>query len=230
MMFHAAPGEVVAYSDDDILFYPGWLEAQLRILDSFPRTGMVSGIPVRQEFRDCDTNAIAAYVAAVPEISVKRGHFIPNEWAREFAVSFGKDPSRCDTTPDYEEVILNHHGVSAYATAVHFQYVAPKAVILQALSTNFESRLMREPVRAVDQRIEALGYARLSTTSRYVRHIGNLVSPELTPDLQTLGLADHATLWTPPRPVARRFARRSSLVLQRLRNWHYFARNYDRPR
>ena len=47
ILFNAAPGEVIAYSDDDIFFYPGWLEAQLEILDGFPQAGMVSGAPVR---------------------------------------------------------------------------------------------------------------------------------------------------------------------------------------
>ena len=42
-MFSAAPGEVIAYCDDDVLFYPGWLEAHLEILDGFPQVGMVSG-------------------------------------------------------------------------------------------------------------------------------------------------------------------------------------------
>ncbi len=47
ILFNAAPGEVIAYNDDDILFYPGWLEAHLEVLQLFPQVGMVSGAPVR---------------------------------------------------------------------------------------------------------------------------------------------------------------------------------------
>jgi hypothetical protein len=32
LLFQAAPGEIIAYSDDDILFYPGWLGASLEVL------------------------------------------------------------------------------------------------------------------------------------------------------------------------------------------------------
>ena len=46
ILFNAAPGEIIAYHDDAIFFYPGWLEAHLKILEAFPQAGMVSGLPV----------------------------------------------------------------------------------------------------------------------------------------------------------------------------------------
>jgi glycosyltransferase involved in cell wall biosynthesis len=42
-MFSTAPGEIIAYSDDDVFFHPGWLDAHLEILETFPKAGMVSG-------------------------------------------------------------------------------------------------------------------------------------------------------------------------------------------
>ena len=47
MMFNSAPGEVIAYLDDDVFVYPGWVSEQLEILNTFPNVGMVSGDPVR---------------------------------------------------------------------------------------------------------------------------------------------------------------------------------------
>jgi glycosyltransferase involved in cell wall biosynthesis len=35
-IFGSAPGQIVAYSDDDVFFYPGWLDAHLEILRAFP--------------------------------------------------------------------------------------------------------------------------------------------------------------------------------------------------
>ena len=46
--------EIIAYHDDDIFFYPGWLEAHLQILDGFSQAGMVSGLPVRNAAPGCD--------------------------------------------------------------------------------------------------------------------------------------------------------------------------------
>ncbi len=53
ILFNAAPGEIIAYNDDDIFFYPGWLEAHLEILDSFPKAGMVSGAAGAQCCQAC---------------------------------------------------------------------------------------------------------------------------------------------------------------------------------
>jgi GT2 family glycosyltransferase len=46
-LFASAPGKIIAYSDSDVYFYPGWLEACLNLLDTYPNVGMVTGIPLR---------------------------------------------------------------------------------------------------------------------------------------------------------------------------------------
>ena len=33
----------MAFSDDDVYHYPGWLSAELEVYDAFPNTGMISG-------------------------------------------------------------------------------------------------------------------------------------------------------------------------------------------
>ena len=42
---------LIALGDDDIYYYPGWLEAHLEIIDTYPNVGTVSGWPVRTQFR-----------------------------------------------------------------------------------------------------------------------------------------------------------------------------------
>ncbi len=46
----AAAGELIAYADDDFYYYPGWLEAQLQVLDTYPNVGMVGGYAVPSFF------------------------------------------------------------------------------------------------------------------------------------------------------------------------------------
>ena len=36
IILSGAPGEVIAYADSDVLFYPGWLKASLDLLETFP--------------------------------------------------------------------------------------------------------------------------------------------------------------------------------------------------
>ena len=45
------PDRIMAYSDDDIYFYPGWLEASLDVLNSFPKVSLVTAYPLRVMFR-----------------------------------------------------------------------------------------------------------------------------------------------------------------------------------
>jgi hypothetical protein len=125
----AAPGELVAHSDDDVYFYPGWLEQHLEVLDAFPRVGMVSGRCGEQVGGD------------------------------------GKD------------VVVEHDGVKAFTTAKHYQFVAPKRVLLEVLDPEWSRRAMGGP-RAMDKRVDGLGYARLTTFRRCVEHIGNVLTPE----------------------------------------------------
>lgn len=228
LMFQAAPGEIVAYTDDDVLFYPGWLDAQVRLLEGFPRVGMVSGLPVNQQFA-YGNRYLDAYLREFPAVRVERGRFIPDEWERDFAVSTGREEAPPGARRRHEEVRLTYQGLSAYSTAAHFQFVAWRSAILRGLPQEFVPGLMRESVRDVDERMDELGYARLSTTDRHVRHIGNVVSRELVGDLERLGLRDVAPMWQPPGVIARTLTRPGA-ALRRLRTWHYFASRYRPPR
>jgi len=40
MIFKAAPGELIAYTDDDVFFLPGWLDEHLKILETYPDAGL----------------------------------------------------------------------------------------------------------------------------------------------------------------------------------------------
>ncbi|MBK9239161.1 MAG: glycosyltransferase family 2 protein [Acidobacteria bacterium] len=234
LMFGAAPGEVVAYCDDDILFYPGWLQAHLAILDSFPRVGMVSGVPIRHQFR-YGNRYLAQYLLDFPNVAAKTGHFIPDEWERDFFASV-TGPPRVESTLNriraaHTEVVLEHQGLRAYSTATHFQFLAPKAVIIQGLGTDWPAGLMTGD-QEMDERIDALGYARLSTFGRYVRHIGNVITPEFRNSLIELGLAQGLQAWTPPSRIFLGLARPLRALVRlarRLRNWVYFIRTYRPP-
>jgi glycosyltransferase involved in cell wall biosynthesis len=231
IMFNAAPGEVIAYSQDDVLFYPGWLQAHLEILDAFPRVGMVSGVPVREQFQ-YGNRYLQTYLSDYPEVSVEYGYFIPDDWERDFYISTGRkaDEEMAAARRAYKDIVLEYKGVKAYSTAVHFQYVAFKEVILQGLSKEWEARLMVGPDMETDARIDSLGYARLSTFQRHVQHIGNVISPELKKSLSVLGLAGKLKAWTPPAPLVEKILQLRIIraVLTRLHNWSYFLLRYQR--
>jgi len=46
-IFGAAQGKYVVFSDGDILYRPGWLQASLELFETFPNVGMVTARPYR---------------------------------------------------------------------------------------------------------------------------------------------------------------------------------------
>ena len=66
ILFNAAPGELIAYCDDDVLYYPGWLEAHLKIIDTYPGVGMVSGAPVGYSSEEA-VRAVEDFIREYPE-------------------------------------------------------------------------------------------------------------------------------------------------------------------
>ena len=189
VLFHAAPGEIVAYSDDDILFYPGWLEAHLQIIDTYPRVGMVSGIPVRDASNRA-RQSLMKWVSKHPEgLEHLEDYPLPDAWEEDWALSTGRDPqAHLADIRDQQEWVLRYRGVMAYGSASHFQFVAPKAILQQALPGAWSGDLMGRMVE-LDEAVDRLGYLRLSTTERYTRHIGNAISADLAEEIREMGLA-----------------------------------------
>lgn len=178
IMFRAAPGEIVAYCDDDVYHYPGWLAPQVEILDHFPKTGMVSGTPIRVRFNDAIQSNLD-FVSANPEASIARGRFIKPEWEREFCLSTGRDvDEHLKQTADIEDLIISYQGKSAYASANHFQFVSPRQALVDALPAQWSGQLMRS-MMGFDATFERMGLLRLGTLARVNRHMGNTVSDEL---------------------------------------------------
>lgn len=188
VMFNAAPGELIAYCDDDILFYPGWLAAHLEVIDTYPNVGMVSGLPVRNAAkRSVESNQ--AYIEQEPPgLTMETQRWIPDDWEQDWARSTGRDvEAHLESQRDQKDQRLSLNGIEAYPAANHFQYLAPRQMLLQAIPQEWSGRLMGKMVE-LDQAIDRQGGLRLSTTQRYVRHIGNVVSPELAGELESMGI------------------------------------------
>lgn len=189
LLFNAAPGEVIAYSDDDILFYPGWLETHLQIIETFPNVGMVSGLPVRNASDRASETLKKIIAEGVPGLTVSRERRIPDDWEADWAVSTGRDPGEhIQATKDRQDLILELNGVEVLGSANHFQFVSPKDVLVKALSSEWGGQLMGQMVE-LDEDVDRQGFLRLSTLERYTRHIGNVISPQLVEDVGILGLS-----------------------------------------
>ncbi len=194
ILFNAAPGEIIAYNDDDILFYPGWLEAHLEILQLFPHAGMVSGVPVRNAAGHARQSLDRLIQEGCPGLATSLERRIPDAWEVDWALSTGRDPQAyLKATCDQLDLVLRVQKPAgdgfceAIGSANHFQFLAAKPVILQALPKQWSGKLMGSMIE-LDEAIDNLGYLRLSTVDRYTRHLGNALSQEVLSEARALGL------------------------------------------
>ncbi|MCZ7552326.1 MAG: hypothetical protein B6D39_05780 [Anaerolineae bacterium UTCFX2] len=232
VLFNAAPGELIAYSDDDILFYPGWLEAHLEALDAFPRAGMVSGAPLRGGASHAMRSLEALASAGVPGLELRRERLIPDDWERDWALSTGRDPqAHLAETRDQLDLALRLKKpdgsgfVETIGGANHFQYLTPKQTILKALPSDWTGRLMGWMIE-LDEAVDRLGYLRLSTAQRFTRHLGNRLPPEIVQEAERLGLLDLNAALLAPGAVERQ--RKKSWLLRLPGSRRLFHATYKR--
>jgi glycosyltransferase involved in cell wall biosynthesis len=170
IIFQAAPGEVVAYSDSDALFHPGWLDACLEILEVFPNAGMVTGRPFRT--RERLMTATLNWVEQTADAHLERGNFIPWETFREFDMSLGQPESdvreRYEATIDYR---VTYNSTTAHVGASHWQFVCRKEIIQQFLPLSMDRPMGQ--VLMLDEHVNEAGYLRLMTPQPLVMNMSN---------------------------------------------------------
>jgi glycosyltransferase involved in cell wall biosynthesis len=194
----ATRSKYIAYTDSDVYFYSGWLEQEMRVMEVFPDVGMVSGVPTVQNFGVCTTSTIK-FAEADPETNLERGRMIPDDWIHDYAASIGFTPEDfLKYHEGLEEVRLTRHGVRAYATATHFQFLA-RADILKSILPLAPAADKRDAV--LDEALDAKGYLRLSVDGVFVHHIGNALTNEWLAEGNKLGVLTKSRFSYPTRKV-----------------------------
>jgi len=171
------PDRVVAYADDDMFFYPNWLQPQIDLLNHFPGVSCVTGYPVRTSFRWAN-ELTKRWAKQNAELS--QGRFIPNQWEDDFADSVGRDREthRQGTKSDFDWKI-KYNGVEAYATSHHCQFISKSEIVSRVLTYDDAAMGDEKPFDVV---MDKLGL-RLATCERLTRHIGNVIHDELRSEI-----------------------------------------------
>ncbi len=171
VMLQAAPGEIIAYADNDVFYHPGWLRESVKVLETYPNVGMVTSRPfhTKPELYSADLD----WARKTPEASVERGFFIDRDWMREFWLSVGRSEEEIALDQAVEDVRLTYKGLVTYCGASHWQFLAWKKVLQEFLPIDLSRPLGQ--VLKLDEMINQQGYLRLMTAQPFTMNLSNSV-------------------------------------------------------
>jgi glycosyltransferase involved in cell wall biosynthesis len=173
ILFGGAPGEVIAYTDNDVLFSQDWLKESMEILEKYPNVGMVTARPFRTnpEFY----SATVYWAAGNPEVKVDRGSLVKWEDFRDFDLSLGQSLEEIQKRfNETEDIRFDYRGIQSYAGASHWQFTAYKSVLQKYLPFTMDRPMGQ--VKQLDQKMNNEGYLRLMTVQPLAMNMSNQVS------------------------------------------------------
>ena len=172
IMLAAAPGEVIAYTDNDCYFFPGWLSNSMKVLETYPNVGMVTSRPIAND--NAYNSSTIAWAKGEPEAEIQFGKHLQWEDFHSFVASLGVSDEEAHLRYALlEDAVLTYKNVPAYLGAIHYQFLAYKQVVQKFLPFDMDRPMGQ--VQRLDGKVNDAGYLRLMTATPFMQNMSNQV-------------------------------------------------------
>jgi len=190
ILFNAVSSEIVGYTDDDVLFFPSWLDKQMEVLEGFPGCGLVTGSPVLTKFKfypvgQATMRALDAFDTRVGEI----GKDYPMQWLEDDCLCRGMTIENYLQIVDDEKIkplIVKWGDTEAWAVGHHMQLIAKRKTVMEYLPK--PTRKFMGMMREWDVAMDNASVIQLATFERTSRHMGNVMDQSIVNDAIEMGV------------------------------------------
>ena len=170
---------VVSWCNDDLIYYPNWLQPQIDILKHFPNCATVSGCVTRFYTNKADNKTVewARDNAKISTINT------PTQWDIQHGASVGKK-NVANMFVNTKIRHIEYNGVKALIGGNHCQMTCDPKMLWPLVPRT--DAYMLPLFQTLDMGINDKEYLRLMTTDRMTRHIGNVMSDEDRAEIEDL--------------------------------------------
>jgi len=177
----------IMYTDDDVLFYPDYLNREFELLINVPGVALVGGCPIKSMFNHAFANQIE-WLQTQSNFQYSVSSNFPHNWQLDHLIG---------TEKNIDQYILLEKNIKTYKVQYkdyefwmhghHMQFFAKKDFILKHFP-DCDNQFMRTGASRLNKAVDKAGLLQITTLARVCRHIGNVLDDSILNDAKKMQL------------------------------------------